>query len=98
FINHRMVARSSQGGEGMFPLEPQSVAEFYQSVIGLLKGIGVVVAISDKPSELPNPIRFSKDRVHAAYQPEAVNRFWRILVQADRVLKLFRTGFLGKVS
>ena len=36
--------------------------------------------------------------MHAAYQPDAVHRFWRILVQADRVLKLFRTGFLGKVS
>jgi hypothetical protein len=62
----------------MILLEPQSVAEFYHRVIGLLKDIGVVVAISDKPSELPNPIRFSEDRVHAAYQPDAVNRFWRI--------------------
>ena len=82
----------------MIPLEPQSVAEFYHWVIGLLKGIGVVVAISDMPSEFPNPIRFSEDRMHAAYQPEAAHRFWRVLVQADRVLKLFRTGFLGKVS
>ena len=38
FINHRLVARSSQGGEGMIPLEPQSVAEFYHWVIGLLEG------------------------------------------------------------
>ena len=98
FISHRLVARSSQGGEGMIPLEPQTVAEFYDCVIDLLKGIGVVVDFNDMPSEFPNPIRFSEDRVHAAYEPDAVHRFWRALIQADRVLKLFRTGFLGKVS
>jgi Family of unknown function (DUF5996) len=30
--------------------------------------------------------------------PDAVHAFWRALVQADRVFKLFRSGFLGKVS
>ena len=30
--------------------------------------------------------------------PEFANRFWRILVQADRVLTAFRARFLGKVS
>src|SRR5262249_43409274 len=35
---------------------------------------------------------------HASYDADAVTRFWRALVEADRVFKLFRTGFLGKVS
>ena len=68
------------------------------AVTELLRRIGVVVAVSELPSEIPNPIPFPEDRLHAAYQPDAVHRFWRVLVQADRVFKLFRTGFLGKVS
>src|ERR1700686_4528128 len=98
FVNHRLLARTSRGGEGSFPLEPQTVAEFYERAMRLLKGIGIEVAINEMPSEIPNPIRFPEDRLHASYQPDAVHRFWRVLVQADRVFKLFRTGFLGKVS
>ena len=35
---------------------------------------------------------------HAAYDAAAAHRFWRALIQADRVFKLFRSGFLGKAS
>ena len=35
---------------------------------------------------------------HASYDPDAVQRFLQILVNADRVFKQFRTGFLGKAS
>ena len=80
------------------PLEPQTVANFYQRVIELLNPIGVTVAIHEMPNEVPNAIRFSQDRTHAAYDPAAAHNFWRALVQADRVFKLFRTGFLGKAS
>jgi hypothetical protein len=59
---------------------------------------GVAVTINAMPNEVPNPIRFSEDRVHNAYDADAAHRFWRALVQADRIFKLFRSGFLGKVS
>ena len=36
--------------------------------------------------------------MHASYDARAAHRFWRALVQADRVFKLFRSGFLGKAS
>ena len=41
---------------------------------------------------------FSQDRTHAAYDPDYARRFWQVLLQTDRVLKNFRTGFLGKCS
>jgi hypothetical protein len=47
---------------------------------------------------VPDPIRFSQDRVHASYDPDAARRFFQILVNVDRVFKRFRTGFLGKAS
>ncbi|HYL33070.1 MAG TPA: DUF5996 family protein [Stellaceae bacterium] len=99
FIAHRLAFRTSRGEERTLALEPQTVADFYRRVIDLLlNDIGIAVAINEMPNEVANPIRFSEDRVHAAYDAEAAHRFWRALIQADRIFKLFRSGFLGKVS
>ena len=98
FISHCLVARTSAGNEAVFALEPQSVAAFYRRVSALLKEIGVAVHINEMPNEFPNPIRFPEDELHRSYDAAAAHRFWRALVQVDRVFKLFRTGFLGKAS
>jgi Family of unknown function (DUF5996) len=98
FVGHRLAVRTSRGAERSLPLRPQSVADFYHATIDLLDGVGIAVRIKETPNEVPNPIRFSEDRIHAAYDADAAQRFWRALVQADRVFKLFRTGFLGKAS
>src|SRR5260370_10046442 len=50
------------------------------------------------PVEIPDAIPFEKDHVHASYDGEYANRFWRILVQCDRVFTVFRSRFVGKVS
>ncbi|HJU19003.1 MAG TPA: DUF5996 family protein [Stellaceae bacterium] len=97
-ISHQLVLRTSRGEERRLRLEPQTVADFYRRVIDLLNGIGVAVAINEMPNEVPNPIRFSDDDTHASYDAGAAHAFWRALVQADRIFKLFRSGFLGKVS
>lgn len=98
FIAHRLVARTSRGDEAMLPLEPCTVSDFYRRVIGLLDGIGVAVTINEMPNEIPDAIPFPQDHVHASYDAAAAHRFWRALIQADRVFKQFRSGFLGKAS
>lgn len=98
FIDHRLLFRSSRGDERMLALDPQTVADFYRQVIDVLKSMGVEVAIHEMPNEVPHPIPFSQDHIHAVYDAAAAHRFWRALVQADRVFKLFRSGFLGKAS
>jgi Family of unknown function (DUF5996) len=98
FLLHRLITRTSGGGERALALEPRSVADFYAEIRGLLSGFGVDVALNEKPCELSDAIPFSSDRIHSAYDPRAAHDFWRILVSADRVLKLFRTGFVGKAS
>jgi hypothetical protein len=90
--------RTSRGAEQFLPLEPRPVADFYRATIDLLDSMGVSVAIKETPNEVLDPIRFSEDRVHAAYDAAAAHRFWRALVQADRIFKLFRSGFIGKAS
>jgi hypothetical protein len=98
FIRHRLNARTSSGEARAIELAPQSVADFYGRITEMLLSLGVAVTIDDLPNEILNPIRFSEDRVHAAYDGAAAHRFWRALIQADRVFKEFRSGFLGKAS
>jgi Family of unknown function (DUF5996) len=98
FVDHRLAVRTSLGAEQSLQLQPQSVADFYRAIVDLLGGMGIAVAIKETPNEVPNPIRFPDDRTHAAYDAGAAHRFWRALIQADRIFKLFRTGFLGKAS
>jgi uncharacterized protein DUF5996 len=98
FIRHCLAIRTSRGEEATLPLEPRTVADFSADVMALLKGMGITVSINDVPNEVSHPIRFSLDRTHAAYDAAAAQRFWRALIQADRIFKLFRTGFLGKAS
>jgi hypothetical protein len=98
FIAHRLNVRTSRGAERFLPLRPQSVADFFSATIDLLAGMGIPVAIKETPNEVLGPIRFSQDRTHATYDAATAHRFWRALVQADRIFKLFRTGFIGKAS
>jgi hypothetical protein len=56
------------------------------------------VDINRTPNEVPDPIPFDEDETHRAYDAEYANRFWRILVQADRIFKEFRARFVGKCS
>jgi hypothetical protein len=98
FIAHRLDIRSSDGRRDEIALRPQSVATFYELLMEALRRLDLSVRISSKPSELVDPIPFAQDEVHKSYDPDYAHRFWRALVQIDRVLKLFRTRFIGKAS
>ena len=98
FINHLLRVETSNGAQRQISLRAQPVADFYAAIMATLADLGIQVKINERPSEVPNPIRFSKDRVHAAYEPEYAHHFWKVLLQVDRVFKLFRSGFIGKCS
>jgi hypothetical protein len=98
FVEHHLVLGVSNGRVRSIPLVPQSTAAFYHQVMDALNSAGVPVAIHTLPNELPDPIRFEQDETHCAYDPAYVNRYWRVLVQADRVFEDFRTRFIGKCS
>ena len=98
FIDHTLRISTSDGAERQFALAGHSVASFYADVMAALNDLGIAVTIDEMPNELPDPIRFSQDDQHASYDPDAVRRFFQILVNCDRVFKQFRTGFLGKAS
>jgi hypothetical protein len=98
FIEHKLILESSEGRVTTMALTAQSVAEFYKKFMAALSELGVSVHIWTMPCEVPNPTPFELDNVHAAYDPEAVHKFWRILVWVDQIFKEFRAGFQGKAS
>ena len=98
FLDHQLIVETSDGGRASLALEPQSVATFYRRLMDAMKGIDLLVRIHSRPSEIADPIPFDRDETHGAYDRDYANRFWRVLVQADRVLKEFRAEFLGKCS
>jgi hypothetical protein len=98
FIAHELHIRTSNGGERVLKLQPQSVASFHKCVMDALRDLNVPVTINDHPNEIPNAIRFTQDHAIRPYDEVYAHRFWRALIQADRILKRFRTSFLGKVS
>jgi uncharacterized protein DUF5996 len=98
FIAHELRIDKSDGSSKRIPLKPQSVADFYATVMDALASSGIAVEIWPMPVEIPNPIRFDQDRTNAAYDPEYAQRFWRILVSVDEIFDAFRGGFIGKAS
>lgn len=98
FIEHKLEVVTGWGQAATIALAPRSVADFYAEFMGLLQALGIQVRIWPMPVEVPNPIRFDQDRIHATYDAEYAHRFWRILKAADMVLKEFRAGFIGKSS
>ena len=98
FIDHALVVSATDGTTKTLPLTPMTVADFHTRFRALLAEIGANATFHGAPNEIPDPIPFAEDVTHAAYDPEAVNRFWQALVRIDGVFKRFRTGFLGKAS
>ena len=95
---HALDVMTLDGGGLTIPLKPMTVADFYAAVIAALAELGIDAKVRELPCEIPNAIPFSRDHEHGAYDAAYANRFWRVLLNVDRVLSHFRTGFIGKCS
>ena len=98
FIDHVLWIRTSDGDSRQLALTPMPVAQFHAELLAALDELGVAVRVNPMPNEIADAIPFDRDRRHASYDREYAGRFWRVLLSAHRVLALFRTRFVGKVS
>jgi hypothetical protein len=98
FLDHSLIIQASDGATARVPLAPRTVADFHAEVMSRLRELGLETRIWTMPVEIPDAVPFDQDKEHKSYDPEYAQRFWRILVQADRLCTLFRSRFLGKVS
>jgi len=97
-LANEVTAAAIDGRRACFPLRPMSVAAFHAQFRDLLREVGGTPEFDGRPNEMPDPVPFAEDRAERPYAADAVARFFHALVAVDRVFKLFRTGYLGKVS
>jgi hypothetical protein len=98
FVEHKLVIRTNDPATKTIALAPRSVADFYKECMSVLRTLGINAEIWKMPVEVPDPIFFDQDTVHASYDPEYARRLWRILISTDEVFKVFRSRFIGKSS
>jgi hypothetical protein len=98
FRSHALRIETSGGRTWGMGLGPMSVANFYRELFGGLHDLAIDVRILARPVELEEAVPFEQDTRQRPYDGDAIQRFWRALVQVDRVLKEFRAGFRGKSS
>jgi hypothetical protein len=96
FVAHEVSVRTAAGAVERIALEPRTVADFHALLMAALEQAGAPVAVTELPSEVPDPIAFPEDDVHRSYDAEWANRWWRTLVSVDSVLKEHRARFLGR--
>jgi hypothetical protein len=98
FVGHKLLITTSEGATHSLRLYPRSVVDFYREYMSCLRSLGIEVSIHRKPDEFDDPTPFDQDEHHASYDARHVESFRRILVNADRVFKEFRSHFIGKSS
>lgn len=98
FQKHVLDIQCSDRQRREIALTACSVADFYREFMDALASLEIRVKIWPMPVEIPGPIRFDKDRVHASYDPEYANRFWRVLMSVRAVFEEFRSRYIGKSS
>jgi hypothetical protein len=98
FLDHRLVIQTSDGDRRAMKLEPKTVADFYREFRSTLRSMSLPERMWPMPVEITDPIRFDQDTVHRSYDPVFAQRFWRILVQIERVFTGARCQFVGKCS
>ena len=98
FVGHQLDLRTTDGRRQQVALEPQPVAEFYRATMAALGALDVDVEVLPRPVEVPVATAFPDDTEHASYDGDAAQRFWLAMVEAHRVLTIFRSRFIGKVS
>jgi hypothetical protein len=98
FLEHRLQVATTRGEARSMALSPTSVQDFYAEFTDVLDSLGLHTEIWPVPVEIPDAVPFTEDLDHGSYDPAAVTAFWRMLVEVERVLNVFRSGFVGKSS
>ncbi|MEA3036178.1 MAG: hypothetical protein QOH04_1943 [Sphingomonadales bacterium] len=96
-IDHDFVFADARGTRRV-PLRPTTLADFHTEVLALLEEARRDVPLDAAPNEVEPSIPFAEDRAERVYDRDSAERLLRALLHADRVLRLFRSAFLGKAS
>jgi len=96
-FSSEIVVQRSTGEERRIPLVPaRTVADVFAALRTALDELGITCAISDVPQELADTTPFSRDTRPAAYDPAAVQRWFRAAIATAGVFDEWRGHFFGR--
>lgn len=95
---HELRADHSELESIALPLGAQPFSDFFGETMSMLEAMGVAPHIWTVPVEVEDRTPFDRDPGHDVYEREQAHRFWRALLQVDRIFKIFRARFIGKAS
>jgi len=89
----------SDGRSRRIALVPaRTVAEIYAELLAALGALGVAVTLSPIPQEVADVTPFDADRRPAAYDPAAVERWFRVVTATAGIFERWRSFFFGRNS
>jgi hypothetical protein len=92
------IVFADASGERRVSLAGKTVSHLYAETLAMLRAAGREVRLHPGPNELDPAIPFAKDHRPRDYDPDGAHRLLGALLEADRLFRLFRSSFLGKVS
>ena len=99
FIEHALTIRTSEGASRSLRLRQRSVAAFFDEFMGTLDSMAIELPyFRPIPDEIADPIPFEEDGIHGSYDPDLVERWWRVVLSVSKVLEAHRSTFCGKSS
>jgi hypothetical protein len=74
----------------------RTVADIYADLLAALKALGVEVALSPIPQEVTDVTALDTDRRPVAYDPAAVERWFRVVTAIAGIFDAWRAHFFGR--
>lgn len=96
FLDNKLVVTTADGAVESFELGASPVCDFNDWLFAALIRCGIEVSIVGKPYDHTSTLPFAEDNEHAAWDIDAIRRYWQILAWTDGVMKVFAGRFVGK--
>ena len=96
-FSSELVLECSDGQRRNIALVPaRTIAEIFADFLTALKALGIEAKLSPVPQEVADVTPFNEDRRPAAYDPAAVERWFRVVTITGGIFEAWRAHFFGR--
>jgi hypothetical protein len=98
FTSELIVQRSDGAGQRIALLPARPAADVFAALQSALAALDVACTLSPIPQELPDVTPLNEDRRPAAYDPAAVQRWFRVMTAVAGIFDTWRAHFFGRTG
>ncbi len=97
-FDRTFVIETSDGVRADVPLTQRCVRDVWADYVSTLARLGVSVPFDETPQETSDTTRFSENAQDCSIEPEAAQKFHRLLCTIDGIFEEFRGRFFGRTG